>query len=127
MALQWLLVCHGLVTLLVIVSFLCGQWPIFQGTFIQRIHFFITFGAFDYFRYSSPVYLFTAIHCLQFADSHFVVLWFKLICNYWCCRRRFIHFVCGSRGTDALLSVEYYCCDRPNPIIQVLFAILFSL
>ncbi|GFQ02408.1 probable protein s-acyltransferase 17, partial [Phtheirospermum japonicum] len=34
-------VVHGLVTLLVIVSFLCGQWPIFQATFIQRIHFFI--------------------------------------------------------------------------------------
>ncbi|KAK4391816.1 putative protein S-acyltransferase 17 [Sesamum angolense] len=86
---EWLLVCHGLATLLVLVSFLCGQWPIFQGTFIQRIHFFITFGAYDYFR-------------------------------------RFIHFVCGSRGSNALLSVEYYCCDRPNPIIQLLYLLIIG-
>ncbi|KAL3625311.1 hypothetical protein CASFOL_030765 [Castilleja foliolosa] len=87
MAVQWLLVCHGLVTLLVIVSFLCGQWPIFQGTFIQRIHFFITFGAYDYFG-------------------------------------RFVHFACGSKGTNALLSVENYCCDRPNPIIQLIYILI---
>ncbi|KAG6421084.1 hypothetical protein SASPL_117633 [Salvia splendens] len=88
MAVEWVLVCHGLVTLLVLVSFLCGQWPIFQGTFIQRIHFFLTFGAYDYFR-------------------------------------RFVLFSCGSRGVDALHSLEYYSCDRPNPIIQVPF--LFNL
>ncbi|GER36014.1 pentatricopeptide repeat-containing protein [Striga asiatica] len=87
MAVQWLLVCHGSVTLLVVVSFLCGQWPIFQGTFIQRIHFFITFGAYDYFG-------------------------------------RFVHYVCGSRGTNALHSVEYYCCDRPNPIIQLIYLLI---
>ncbi|KAE9459071.1 hypothetical protein C3L33_09021, partial [Rhododendron williamsianum] len=52
MAVQWLLVCHGLVTLLVVISFLCGQWPIFQGTFIERIHYFIAFGLYDYFRYN---------------------------------------------------------------------------
>ncbi|EPS73376.1 hypothetical protein M569_01378 [Genlisea aurea] len=57
------------------------DWPIFQGTVIERIHVFITYGAFDYFR-------------------------------------RFVNCICGSRGTDALLSVEHYCCDRPNPIIQ---------
>ncbi|XP_008795097.1 probable protein S-acyltransferase 17 isoform X2 [Phoenix dactylifera] len=49
MEIQWLLVVHGLVTLLVVVSLLCGHWPIFQGTFIERIHYFITFGAYDYF------------------------------------------------------------------------------
>ncbi|KAL6496515.1 putative protein S-acyltransferase 17 [Orobanche gracilis] len=81
MAVQWLLVCHGLMTLLVVVSFLCGQWPIFQDTFIQRIHFFITFGAYDYFG-------------------------------------RFVYYMCGSIGTNVLLSVENYCCNRPNPIIQ---------
>ncbi|CAA2989960.1 probable S-acyltransferase 17 [Olea europaea subsp. europaea] len=84
MEVQWLLACHGLVTLLVLVSFLCGNWPIFQGTFIQRIHFFLTFGAYDYFR-------------------------------------RFIHFVCGSRGSNAVNSVEYYFCDRPNPILQIMY------
>ncbi|KAL7133202.1 hypothetical protein ABFS83_12G124300 [Erythranthe nasuta] len=89
MAVQWLLVCHGLITVLVMVSFLCGQWPIFQGTFVQRIHSFITFGAYDYFR-------------------------------------RFVHLACGSRGTDALYSVEYYCCDRPNPIIQVLYLLIIG-
>ncbi|THG01312.1 hypothetical protein TEA_002804 [Camellia sinensis var. sinensis] len=85
MSVQWILVCHGLVTLLVVVSFLCGQWPIFRGTFIERIHYFLTFGAYDYFR-------------------------------------RIVGVICGSRGTDALLSVEYYCCDRPNPILQSVFS-----
>ncbi|GAB2218752.1 hypothetical protein Droror1_Dr00001982 [Drosera rotundifolia] len=84
MAVQWLLVCHGLATLLVVVSFLCGQWPIFQGTFVQRIHYFITFGAYDYLL-------------------------------------RCVGFVCGSRGTDAVLAVEYRCCYRSNPTLQVLY------
>ncbi|XP_027162466.1 probable protein S-acyltransferase 17 [Coffea eugenioides] len=84
MEVQWLLVCHGLVTLLVIVSFLCGNWPIFQGTFIQRIHIFLTFGAYDYFR-------------------------------------RFVVLVFGPKGTGALASLEYYCCDRPNPILQIIY------
>ncbi|XP_059652585.1 probable protein S-acyltransferase 17 [Cornus florida] len=84
MAVQWLLVAHGLVTLLVVVSFLCGQWPIFEGTFIERIHYFLIFGAYEYFR-------------------------------------RFVGFVFGSRGVNAILSAEYYCCDRPNPILQVLY------
>ncbi|XAR52533.1 Protein S-acyltransferase [Bertholletia excelsa] len=84
MAAQWLLVLHGLVTLLVVISFLCGQWPVFQGTFIERIHIFLTFGAYDYFK-------------------------------------RFIGAIFGSRAVDAILSVEYYCCDRPNPILQVIY------
>jgi hypothetical protein len=54
MGVQWVLVCHGLVTLLVVISFLCGQWPIFEGTFVERIHHFITFGAYDYLLYSLP-------------------------------------------------------------------------
>ncbi|XP_030956370.1 probable protein S-acyltransferase 17 isoform X2 [Quercus lobata] len=84
MAVQWVLVCHGLITLLVLVSFLCGQWPIFQGTFIERIHVFLTFGAYDYFL-------------------------------------RFVGAVFGSKGTNAILSVEYFCCDRPNPILQIIY------
>uniref|UniRef100_A0A5B6YYD9 S-acyltransferase n=1 Tax=Davidia involucrata TaxID=16924 RepID=A0A5B6YYD9_DAVIN len=84
MAVQWILVCHGLVTLLVVISFLCGQWPIFQGTFIERIHYFLTFGAYDYFL-------------------------------------RIIGVVFGSKGTNAILSVEYQCCDRPNPTLQVIY------
>lgn len=27
--------------------------------------------------------------------------------------------VFGAKGTSAILSVEYFCCDRPNPILQV--------
>ncbi|KAG1327770.1 hypothetical protein COCNU_01G017040 [Cocos nucifera] len=49
MEIQWALVVHGLVTLLVVLSLLCGHWPIFQGTFIERIQYFITSGAYDYF------------------------------------------------------------------------------
>ncbi|GAB4855485.1 Probable protein S-acyltransferase 17, variant 2 [Ancistrocladus abbreviatus] len=84
MAGQWLLVCHGLITLLVVASFLCGRWPIFQGTIIERIHYFVTFGAYD-------------------------------------CFLRFAEYVCGSRGANAILSVEYYCCYRPNPILQIIY------
>ncbi|KAL5835546.1 hypothetical protein ACOSQ4_015043 [Xanthoceras sorbifolium] len=84
MAIAWLLVCHGLITTLVVVSFLCGQWPIFQGTPIQRINYFLTFGAYDYFL-------------------------------------RCVGYVLGEKGTNAILSVEYFCCDRPNPILQILY------
>ncbi|KAK4282840.1 hypothetical protein QN277_014168 [Acacia crassicarpa] len=90
MAVQWVLVCHGLVTLLVVVSFLCGQWPIFQGTFIERIHFFLTSGAYDYFL-------------------------------------RFVGAVFGSKCSNAVLSVEYYCCDRPNPILQIFYLGILSM
>ncbi|PSS10168.1 Protein like [Actinidia chinensis var. chinensis] len=84
MAVQWIVVCHLLLTLLVVISFLCGHWPIFQGTFIERINYFITFGFYDYFK-------------------------------------RIVGAVFGSRGTDAVLFVEYFCCDRPNPILQIIY------
>ncbi|KAG9457522.1 hypothetical protein H6P81_002030 [Aristolochia fimbriata] len=84
MALQWLLVCHLCLTVLVVVSFLCGQWPIFEGTFVEKINYFITVGAYDYFLRISEV-------------------------------------VCGSRGRNAILSVEHYCCQRPNPTLQIIY------
>ncbi|GLT95050.1 hypothetical protein SLE2022_127550 [Rubroshorea leprosula] len=84
MAMQWVLLCHGLATLLVVVSFLCGQWPIFEGTPISSIHRFLTFGAYQYFL-------------------------------------RFVGAVFGNRGTNAVLFVEYFCCDRPNPILQFVY------
>ncbi|ESW19089.1 hypothetical protein PHAVU_006G096000 [Phaseolus vulgaris] len=87
MGVEWLLVCHGLVTAVVVVSFLCGRWPIFEGTFIQRIHYFLTFGAYDYFL-------------------------------------RFVGAVFGHKCTDAILSVEYYCCDRPNPLLQIIYIVI---
>ncbi|XXG54291.1 hypothetical protein AAC387_Pa03g2213 [Persea americana] len=84
MAVQWVLVVHALLTLLVVVSFLCGQWPIFQGTIVEKIHYFITVGAYDYFL-------------------------------------RFVGIVFGSRGRNAILSVEQCCCDRPNPTLQIIY------
>ncbi|KAI0530797.1 hypothetical protein KFK09_000345 [Dendrobium nobile] len=83
MGLQWALAVHGVITLLVVVSFLCGHWPIFQGTFVERIHYFITSGAYDYFL-------------------------------------RFVAIVFGSKVRNSFLRIEYYCCDRPNPVLQVL-------
>jgi len=53
MEVPWLLVAHGSVTALVVVSFLCGQWPIFEGTFAQSINHFLTFGAYHYLLYVS--------------------------------------------------------------------------
>ncbi|KAH9296839.1 hypothetical protein KI387_028521, partial [Taxus chinensis] len=29
--------------------------------------------------------------------------------------------ICGAKGRNVFLSVEYYCCDRPNPILQILY------
>ncbi|RRT52972.1 hypothetical protein BHE74_00016915 [Ensete ventricosum] len=51
MAVQWVLVVHVVVTMLVVVSLLCGHWPIFSGTFVEKIHYFLTFGAYDYFLF----------------------------------------------------------------------------
>ncbi|KAK9146811.1 hypothetical protein Sjap_006714 [Stephania japonica] len=90
MEVQWVLVCHGCLTLLIVVSFLCGNWPIFQNTPIQRIHHFITVGAYDYFL-------------------------------------RFSMFAFGSRGRDAVLSVENHCCDRPNPVLQVIYLAIIGM
>ncbi|KAF5746978.1 DHHC-type zinc finger family protein isoform 1 [Tripterygium wilfordii] len=84
MEVPWMIICHGLLTLLVAISILCGHWPIFQGTPIERINYFITYGAYDYFL-------------------------------------RFVGFVFGNKGMDAILSVEYYCCNRPNPILQIVY------
>ncbi|KAG0502680.1 hypothetical protein HPP92_002752 [Vanilla planifolia] len=84
MALHWALALHGVITVLVVVSFLFGHWPIFQHTFVERIHYFITFGAYDYFL-------------------------------------RFVAVVFGARVKNSILRFEYYCCDRPNPILQLLF------
>ena len=49
MAVEWLLVGHVPLTLLVVISILCGRWPIFRGTIVEKIHHFINIGACDYF------------------------------------------------------------------------------
>ncbi|KAL6593978.1 hypothetical protein ACP70R_014213 [Stipagrostis hirtigluma subsp. patula] len=89
MEVPWLLVAHGSVTALVVVSFLCGQWPIFEGTFVQRINHFLTFGAYH--------------HLL-----------------------RLLQAVCGNGARDLVLGVEQYCCDRPNPILQVFYVAIIG-
>jgi len=84
MASQWVLVLHCCLTALVVVAFLCGQWPIFEGTFVQKINYFLTVGAYDLLLRAAIV-------------------------------------LCGSKGRNVFLSVEHYCCDRPNPILQILY------
>lgn len=41
--------------------------------------------------------------------------------------RRFVGAVFGHKCMDAVLSVEYYCCDRPNPLLQVLLFFSISI
>ncbi|EMS45031.1 hypothetical protein TRIUR3_28894 [Triticum urartu] len=82
MDVPWVLVAHGSVTALVVVSFLCGQWPIFEGTFVQSINHFLTSGAYRHFL-------------------------------------RLVQAACGTGARDLVLGVEQYCCDRPNPILQL--------
>ncbi|KAG8649703.1 probable protein S-acyltransferase 17 isoform X2 [Manihot esculenta] len=35
--------------------------------------------------------------------------------------RRFIGAVFGSKGTHFVFSIEHFCCDRPNPTLQVIY------
>lgn len=32
----------------------------------------------------------------------------------------------GSKGTDAVLSVEGFCCDRPNPFLQIIYLLILG-
>ncbi|VAI05147.1 unnamed protein product [Triticum turgidum subsp. durum] len=89
MDVPWLLVAHGSVTALVVVSFLCGQWPIFEGTFVQSINHFLTSGAYRHFL-------------------------------------RLVQAACGTGARDLVLGVEQYCCDRPNPILQVFYVAIIG-
>ena len=111
MEVPWLLVVHGSVTALVVVSFLCGQWPIFEGTFIQSVNHFLTFGAYHYLLYVlAPPFPMPL-------PSRLLLLLLSECGN--CSRRRFVQSVCGTGARDLVLGVERYCCDRPNPILQV--------
>ncbi|XP_073108834.1 probable protein S-acyltransferase 17 isoform X2 [Elaeis guineensis] len=72
MEIQWALVVHGLVTLLVVVSLLCGHWPIFQDTFIERIQYFITSGAYDYFlRFVAVIFGSRGRNCFLVVEHYF--------------------------------------------------------
>ncbi|XP_047072780.1 probable protein S-acyltransferase 17 [Lolium rigidum] len=89
MDVPWLLVAHGSLTALVVVSFLCGQWPIFEGTFVQSINHFLTSGAYRHFL-------------------------------------RLVQASCGNGARDLVLGVEQYCCDRPNPILQLFYVAIIG-
>ncbi|GAB4835880.1 hypothetical protein Ancab_000798 [Ancistrocladus abbreviatus] len=51
----------------------------------------------------------------------FIAFW----CVHWnwlfICDKKFTEYVSGSWWTNAILSAEYYCCYRPNPILQILY------
>ncbi|KAI5079619.1 hypothetical protein GOP47_0005098 [Adiantum capillus-veneris] len=34
---------------------------------------------------------------------------------------KFVGLVCGARGRHVVSSVEHYCCERPNPILQLFY------
>ncbi|KAJ7973405.1 S-acyltransferase [Quillaja saponaria] len=40
---------------------------------------------------------------------------------------RFVQFLLGAKCTNAILSVEYFCCDRPNPILQIIYLAIISM
>ena len=47
----------------------------------------------------------------------YVSIYLLIYCfGFW---RRFVGAVFGSKGTNVILCVENFCCDRPNPILQV--------
>lgn len=56
---------------------------------------------------------------LSLSLLHFCFFNFNYFISLFC--RRFVGAVFGPKCTDAVLSVEYYCCDRPNPLLQVLY------
>lgn len=99
-------------------SSLLPLWPMahLEGTPIQRINHFLTFGAYDYFQFSNQYLSLSLFQSLIFLLV-LVLLRFNLL--LFC--RRFVGFVFGAKGTNAISSVEYFCCDRPNPILQVSF------
>ncbi|CAL9748621.1 unnamed protein product [Musa acuminata subsp. burmannicoides] len=67
-----------------------GAGPIFQWHLVvEKIHYFITYGAYDYFL-------------------------------------RFVVAAFGSRGRNCFLTVENYCCERPNPILQIFYLVILG-
>lgn len=39
---------------------------------------------------------------------------------------RCVGFVCGERGRLAVSSVEHYCCERPNPVLQLFYVTIIG-
>jgi hypothetical protein len=78
----WLILLYLSMLPCFLVVLLCGERDIFQGTFVQKLHNFISGGACDYFQ-------------------------------------KVVGFCCGERGEQACAKAEDFCCDRPNPILQV--------
>lgn len=44
----------------------------------------------------------------------------------WACRRVVARRACGQRGARALAAAGELCCERSNPAVQLLFAVLFG-
>ncbi|XVF06198.1 hypothetical protein REPUB_Repub06bG0026900 [Reevesia pubescens] len=40
--------------------------------------------------------------------------------------QKFVGAVFGDKGTNLIFSVEYYCCDRPNRILQIIYLAIFG-
>lgn len=67
---------------------------------------------------SFPFYSFVQMLCRLMSDS-FSLLFDVLVFYLEFFVRRFIGAVFGSKGTHFVFSIEHFCCDRPNPTLQV--------
>lgn len=119
MGTEWVLVCHGLLTALVVVSFLCGRWPIFEGTFIQRIHQFLTFGAYEYFLSLLSPNRFT-LFFIQFLSFFHSFIHSCLPCGLQALRRRCVwgkvSRCCSLRRVLLLRSPQYSSAGNLSPL-----------
>ncbi|KAG0603985.1 hypothetical protein M758_10G135500 [Ceratodon purpureus] len=80
----WLLGAYLSVCPLLLTLLLCGDRPIFRGTFVERAHDFVTGGCCDFFQ-------------------------------------RLVGLCCGAKGRNACAAAETYCCEKPNPALQLFY------
>jgi len=85
-----------------------------------RRHFHPTHTLFSHFRRLRLLSV-----TISLSNSFFASFNFNCFISHSLFCRRFVGAVFGHKCMDAVLSVEYYCCDRPNPLLQVL--LLFSI
>jgi hypothetical protein len=134
----WLILSYLSMLPCFLIVLLCGERDIFQGTFVQKLHNFISGGACDYFQYDFfsfflsivnsdsrivqalkmnliPFHLFTD---LIYSSSY---LWGVHLVEC----RKVVGFCCGERGEHACAKAEDVCCDRPNPFLQVTHQLSF--
>ncbi|KAH7425753.1 hypothetical protein KP509_11G069200 [Ceratopteris richardii] len=58
-----------------------------------------------------PIFEGTPIHALNYYCTGGI---FELL-------EKCVGFTCGERGLRAIYCVEHYCCERPNPILQIFY------